>query len=1193
MAQARGKAHLITFLMLFSSVAMLSSAAREESPNFTGSVAPNRFEVGWQDSTYQDYDSNQIDVRLYYPASSAGEDVPVDCAWAPYPWLVFHGDDGEDRDAYEWIGRGLARGGYIVVVIGEERSADRAWPAVMDHSELIAKMGYMNYSGGDLDDPPGIQGCIDMDHWGVAGHGRGAGLAAVVNAQWGRLLGNGAQPPRALIGLGLDTDQTGTTLDAFDQAAPNHAIFLTGTVDEVAAANEHAIPFLDYWKGGWQLLEVVGANHVQYEDDQSFLDNLFDGDPTMSAEEQQAHAISKIKPYLDLTLKGNEDRWYRATSRENNPGDPSDPDSYLSENLAANQFYRMTSAENVVLAPTGRQYHQMFYDPIAERTVMVGGSWDGNLDDFWTLDLNGSGEWELQSGAPNTVGTGAFGFDGEANGLLFGATADGSPTLWNWNGWSGTWTAYSEGVRPNGNFSNSMVYDGGREAFISYGGSNESWEGINETWAFDPAAAVWEEIQTFLVPQGILGGSMFFSESWNRSFLFGGLDSEFESSNETWMFNGETDTWSRLALQSGHPSGRAYMATAMDYEREIAYIYDSTWGEGDRELWAFDIINLTWLELPSTGAPYRENPGEMAFDPGANKLVLFGGSGCDDDCDETWLYDFESGSWELYASSSAVTVSDIIHLEAVVSERDLGSAPWNLTVDCRVVGEDVWTSGGWNISNQTATCDLSPFALTPGYHTATLRVSHDGQRASTSISFERANAPPQLNSPMPSFVLPESGVLSVNASQLASDPDGHEIRLITNTLTFSAKGEGDLDPALQWDVIGNGRFLRMEDVSNWNGRLEDSTFEVCGEIRDEGSPGNPPLQVPFCFDVVNEWQDDPFIVAEHPSFTIAEDSELSEFDLTPYGWDEEGDPATVRSHNATPVQTARLGLTTNGSQVSVRPVLHWNGQESFEVCIRHRLNGAACSWMTVTVIVTPVADPPLFNFTEILMSEDEVYTGPLHEMVWDPDGDELNITLESGEENVTVELWHEQLRITPNNDWFGRAVNWALVASDGETEVRQPIRIVVAGVDDPTIVTWQRPADIENNMTRLRFDITDPDSSGPWTVEYNWDDGEWREISPSCAESFTSNYECQADLLTNALTYGDHELNLRVNDGDSISEITTYWVSNSDPNAAGASSGGPETGLSGALILLVGLGFLLVAGGVIVYLMRKDTEYVD
>jgi hypothetical protein len=247
----------------------------------------------------------------------------------------------------------------------------------------------------------------------------------------------------------------------------------------------------------------------------------------------------------------------------------------------------------------------------------------------------------------------------------------------------------------------------------------------------------------------------------------------------------------------------------------------------------------------------------------------------------------------------------------------------------------------------------------------------------------------------------------------------------------------------------------------------------------------------------------------------------------------------------------------------------------------------------VTIIVTPVADPPLFNFTEIVMDEDEVYTKPLHDMVWDPDGDELNITLEVGEENVTVELWHEQLRITPNNDWFGRAVNWALVASDGETEVRQPIRIVVAGVDDPTIVTWQRPADIENNMTRLRFDITDPDSSGPWTVEYNWDDGEWREISPSCAESSTSNYECQADLLTNALTYGDHELNLRVNDGDSISDIATYWVSNSDPNAAGASSGGSETGLSGYLILLVGLGFLLVAGGVIVYLMRKDTEYID
>lgn len=1187
-----GKALFIALLMVLSSVTMLATAAREESPNFSGPVAADRFEVGWADGTYRDYDNDEIDIRIYYPASSAGEEVAVDCAWAPYPWLVFHGDNGEDFDGYEWVGQGLAKAGYIAIVVGEERSANQPWPAIMDHYEMISMMGNMNYSGAN-----GIQGCIDMDHWGVAGHGTGAGLAAVVNANWGRFLGSNSQPPRALIGLGLDTDQSGNTLDAYDQAAPNHALFLTGTVDEVAPANEHAEPFLDYWKGGWQLLEVVGANHVQYEDDQSFLDNLFDGDATMTAEEQQAHAISKILPYLDLTLKGDEDEWYRATSRESDPVFPSDADSYLSENLAANQFYLMTPEENVVIAPSGRIAHSMFYDPIAERTVMVGGTGNGeNLDDYWTLDLNGSGEWELQPDAPNSVGTGAFGFDGEASGLLYGSTRDGSPTLWSWNGWSGTWTAYPDGVRPPANNSNSMVWDGFEEAFLSYGGSDDNSEGVNETWAFDPTVGVWQEIQTAGGPRGVIGAAMFFSESWNRSFLFGGVDLDYDISNETWMFNSQTNTWSKLALQGEYPEERAYMATAMDYENEIGYIYDSDWGSGAGELWAFDMVDLTWQKLSSFGAPERMDAGEMAYDSVANKLILFGGSSwsqCPSGCDETWLYDFESGSWELYASSSAVTVSDTIYLQAVVTERDLSPAPWNLTVQCRILSSDGWTTGGWDVSNSTAACDLSPFALSPGYHSATLRVIHDGQQASSMFPFERANAPPQPNQNMPSFVLTESGELSINASEIASDPDGHEVRFVTNTLTFTAKGEDDLTPSLQWDVMEDWRLLTMEDVSNWNGRWDDSTFEVCGNIRDEGSQGNPPIQVPFCFDVVNSWQDDPFIVTEHPSFTIEEDSGLSEFDLTPYGYDEEGDPATVRSNNATAEQVTRLGLSTNGPTVSIEPALHWNGQEAVDVCIRHRLNGTECSWMTVTVIVTPVADPPMFNFTEIQMTEDEVYSAPLDEMIWDPDGDELNITLEDGEQNLTVELWHEQLRITPTSQWFGRAVNWAIVVTDGETEIRQPIRIVVAGVDDPTLVSWQQPADIDDNMTKLRFDITDPDTSGPWTIEYNWDDGNWSEISPSCSEQSTSFYECQADLLTNSLAYGDHELNLRVNDGESISDISTYWLSNPDPNRAGASSGGPGTGVSGLVFVLVGLGFVLVAGGVLVYLMRKETEYVD
>lgn len=320
MARVKGKAMALAALMVTSMLASLvftvSAEPREESPNYIAPVSADRFEAGWMDSTYSNTQNQPIDIRFYYPSGTSGANKPIDCAWAPYPWVAFHADSGEDYDAYSWLGNGLAKSGYFVVIIGEERGGDEEYRAITDHVQLTELIGYINLTGDQSRGPAGAQGCIDMDHWGISGHGRGAGLAMVVSSYWGAVFPTGQyQPPRALFGVGIDTDDIGTTVQASGLANPGHALFLTGTVDTVAPIDEHAEPLLQQWNGGWQLLEVVGANHVQYEDDQSFLDNLFDGDATITAEEQQQHAVNKIKPYLDLTLKGDDESWYAGSSR--------------------------------------------------------------------------------------------------------------------------------------------------------------------------------------------------------------------------------------------------------------------------------------------------------------------------------------------------------------------------------------------------------------------------------------------------------------------------------------------------------------------------------------------------------------------------------------------------------------------------------------------------------------------------------------------------------------------------------------------------------------------------------------------------------------------------------------------------------------------------------------------------------------
>ena len=394
--------------------------------------------------------------------------------------------------------------------------------------------------------------------------------------------------------------------------------------------------------------------------------------------------------------------------------------------------------------------------------------------------------------------------------------------------------------------------------------------------------------------------------------------------------------------------------------------------------------------------------------------------------------------WELHSSSSAITSTDVIHISATVTERDLDSPPNALEVHCQVVGETAWVTGNWDNVNDSASCNLSPFSLSPGFHTAVLRVLHEGQRASIQTTFERANAPPQLEDPMPSYIIEEEGEVIINASEIAIDVDGHELRFIGNEFTFAPLHEGDAEPELDYILQNDRRRLKLVDLADWSGRSGDTWYTVCGEIRDESTPGNPPARVPFCFELMHQSIDDPFVIIDHPTFTMTEDQNETVFDLAPYVTDEELDSVAIHwdsqldynSENII-VSGVREGPTSASpytSNVSVEPSEHWHGEEEISFCMRHYGGGEpfsndGCVWMNVTFIVTSVEDEPIFNYSQITLDEDSVSTTPLSEIVWDPDGDEINITVESGEIYITVDIWHEMLRITPEPNWFGRSIN--------------------------------------------------------------------------------------------------------------------------------------------------------------------------
>ncbi len=326
------------FALLALSIILLSPlVVLAEDQNFPAYAPWKEFEVSWDDVEIPISDSITVTSRMAYPSSFSGQSKAM-IEEGTFPVIFFFADSGEDREQYVWLQDDLAQSGIITVVsdsnaLSQGDGEDIVSAIARARDQLID----WNSNGGPIDN---MTGQMSMSHWGVAGHGTGATIAAQAIHDWRT---NDSNPPRALFGLGIDSD--GEIHDsARILARPSIALFITGTVDEIAPADENAVPFLADWPGAWQLIHPLGANHLQYQESTSFFQEQFggDGDATMSVDAQRDHALRYIKPYLNLTLRAIDSAFKPAFNRESSDN-PTASDAYIDEDMSRSRLYSLSN----------------------------------------------------------------------------------------------------------------------------------------------------------------------------------------------------------------------------------------------------------------------------------------------------------------------------------------------------------------------------------------------------------------------------------------------------------------------------------------------------------------------------------------------------------------------------------------------------------------------------------------------------------------------------------------------------------------------------------------------------------------------------------------------------------------------------------------------------------------------------------
>ena len=133
--------------------------------------------------------------------------------------------------------------------------------------------------------------------------------------------------------------------------------------------------------------------------------------------------------------------------------------------------------------------------------------------------------------------------------------------------------------------------------------------------------------------------------------LFGG-GGVFGPATDTWALDYNTDTWTNLG-PAVSPPGREYGYLAYDPSADktvlfggITYDFNSETLLQPAETWAYDLKSNTWsLRSPSTG-PSARGWEAIAYSAKADAVVMFGG-GPDRQhpTSETWLYRTDPDRW--------------------------------------------------------------------------------------------------------------------------------------------------------------------------------------------------------------------------------------------------------------------------------------------------------------------------------------------------------------------------------------------------------------------------------------------------------------------------------------------------------------------------------------------------------------------
>lgn len=259
-------------------------------PPAQGLGDPGPYAVGYRDLSFNDATlaSPDVDVRVYYPATSAGANTAL-ASGGTFPRLAFgHGFNLNYLD-YELICGHLASYGYVVITPDVQNGFN------VDHQEYARELGaclrYLETEGNDMGSD--FYQRIDTMS-GVLGHSMGGGASGLVPSVY----------PEIDAVSGLASAETSPSAIAALASYSGPYQVISGSEDNTAPETGNQADMYSAVTGPRQWVSLTGGGHCKFTDGSTICDLV--SSPGSISRTTQIHRSNKyLVAFFNYHLKGD------------------------------------------------------------------------------------------------------------------------------------------------------------------------------------------------------------------------------------------------------------------------------------------------------------------------------------------------------------------------------------------------------------------------------------------------------------------------------------------------------------------------------------------------------------------------------------------------------------------------------------------------------------------------------------------------------------------------------------------------------------------------------------------------------------------------------------------------------------------------------------------------------------------------